>query len=127
MKNKDIFASALHLLAENDGESDISDYEERFPYLLATFCNDAEELDAKYRKANGMPESEEHSYIMLPIEEDFPLSDIFASSAVYYIASMLIFDENPEFSDTIFERFSARMADIYAALPWDKGSIKNIY
>ena len=127
MKNKDIFISALHLLAENDGESDISDYEERFPYLLANFCNDAEELDVRYRKSRGLPEMEEHSYIMLPPDEDFPLSEIFASSAVYYVASMLISDENTEFSDTLFERFSSRMADIYASLPWDRGSIKNIY
>lgn len=127
MTNYEIFKAALRILAENENMADISDYEERFPYLLAVFCGEAEELDKKFREANKLPPSQTPLPIMLEMTEDFPLSQVFVSSAVYYVASMLIADENAEFSDKLFERYSMRMTDIYSALPSESQKIKNVY
>ena len=127
MTNKEIYNSALHLLAETDEMAATSDYEERFPYILALFCNETEELDRKYRLSRGLPLLPEHAYVAADPEEEFPLSDRFASAAVYYTAAMFIIDENPEFSDKLFEKYTARMTDIGSSLSCGKGKIKNIY
>ena len=64
---------------------------------------------------------------MLPPEAEFPLSPRFAHAAAYYLASMLIADENPELADTLFDRFSDAMATIRASVPATKGKIRNVY
>ena len=58
---------------------------------------------------------------------EFPLSPRFAHAAAYYLASMLIADENPELADTLFDRFSDAMATIRASVPATKGKIRNVY
>ena len=127
MQNSEIYQAALGLLAETDENAALGDYEDRAPYILALFCNEAEELDGKYRTANKMPSSPEYSPLMLSFSEDFPLCDAFASAAVYYLASMLVFEENPEMSDKLFEKYTSRMTDIYSTLPAENEKIKNVY
>ncbi len=127
LKGKEIFAAALNVLAETNDSSDRSDYEERYPYILALFCGEAEELDRKYRLAHGMS-ADPFSVALSEIgEKELPLSEVFTSAAVYHLAAMLVFDENTELSDRLFEKFASRMADIYSALPAECGKIKNMY
>ncbi|MBE6538491.1 MAG: hypothetical protein E7671_03395 [Ruminococcaceae bacterium] len=127
MTNNEIYKAALHILAETSESADTSDYAERFPYILALFCGEAEDLDSKYRKAHGLPVRYGSMSIAAEPDEDFPLSDPFAHAALYYLSSMLVVDENPELSDKLFERYSARMADIYSSLPSELEKIKNVY
>lgn len=127
MTNKELYSATLQLLGETNDTAYTGDYEERFPYILALFCGEAEELDDKYRMANKMPRALSRMRVVADIEEEFPLSDPFASAAIYYCASFLISDENPEFSDKLFEKFTARMSNIYVTLPCELGKIKNIY
>ncbi len=94
---------------------------------MGDFCGEAEELDDKYRMANKMPRALYRMRAVADMEEEFPLSDPFASAAIYYCAAMLISDENSEFSDKLFEKYSARMANIYALLPCEMGKIKEMY
>ena len=127
MTNKELYSATLQLLGETNDSAYTGDYEERFPYLLALFCGEAEELDDKYRLANKMPRAHYRMRAVADMEEDFPLSDPFASAAIYYCASMLISDENPEFSDKLFDRYTVRVSNIYAALPCEMGKIKEMY
>lgn len=127
MTCNEIYKAALHILAETNASADTSDYAERFPYILALFCGEAEELDSKYRKAHSLPVRFGGIGVAFEPEEDFPLSDPFAHAALYYLASMLVVDENPELSDKLFERYNARMADIYSSLPCELEKIKSIY
>ncbi len=127
MINQDIYHAVLQLLGESNETAYTDDYEERFPYILALFCGEAEELDEKYRISNKLPRAPYSMRAAADMEEEFPLSDPFASAAIYYCSSMLITDENPEFSDKLFEKYTVRMSNIYAALPWELGKIKNIY
>ncbi|MBQ8207865.1 MAG: hypothetical protein IJZ89_03925 [Clostridia bacterium] len=127
MTNNEIYRAVLHVLAETDEMASNSDYEERFPYILALFCGEAEDLDGKYRLSKGLPRALYQMRVAADMEEEFPLSDVFAGAAIYYAASLLIVDENPEFSDRLFEKYGARMTAIYEALPCEMGKIKNIY
>ena len=36
-------------------------------------------------------------------------------------------NENPEFSDKLFDKYTARMANVYALLPCELGKIRNVY
>ena len=123
----DLYKSALELLAETNKSASFGDYEERTPYILALFCNEAADLDGKYRAANNLPPTPEYSALMLSFSEAFPLSDAFISSAVFYLASMLVFDENPEMSDKLFDKYTSRMAELYSNLPAGIEKIKNVY
>ena len=127
MTNKELYSATLRLLGETNDTAYTGDYEERFPYLLALFCGEAEELDDKYRMANKMPRALYRMRAVADMDAEFPLSDPFASAAIYYCAAMLVSDENPEFSDKLFDKYTERLANVYAALPWELGKIRNIY
>ncbi|MEE0968467.1 MAG: hypothetical protein U0M06_03755 [Clostridia bacterium] len=127
MKGKEIYKAALNILSETNESSLRSDYEERYPYILALFYGEAEETDKRYRLANKLPQAALNVDIEDISEEDMPLCDVFASAAAYYLAAMLIIDENFEFSDRLFEKYASRMAGIYASLPGENEKIKNVY
>ncbi|MGN1047577.1 MAG: hypothetical protein ACI4QZ_03110 [Eubacteriales bacterium] len=127
MTCKEIYNAALHLIAQNDIKSDIRDYDERFPYLMATFCAEAEWLDDAYRASHGKDIRGDYPVTSLGFGETFPLCDVFASAASYYVAAMLIIDENETFSDSLFDKYSARMSSIADSLPMKNEPIKNIY
>ena len=127
MTNKELYSAVLQLLGETNDTAYTGDYEERFPYLLALFCGEAEDLDDKYRRANKLPRAPYTMLTLADMEEEFPLSDPFASAAIYYCSAMLISDENSEFSDMLFEKFTSRMSNLYAALPCEIGKIREMY
>lgn len=117
MKNKDIYDSALRILAERCDADACEDYEERAPYLIAAFCAESAEADKIYRKANGLPTHKEVSEVYLPLTDNFPCAPRFATAASTYLASMLVFDENTELADRLFERYSDIMSAICYELP----------
>ncbi len=117
MKNKEIYESALNLLAQSSGSGDNADYEERAPYLIANFCNDVLELDAAARKLLGLPASTLSSFIVQELEDDFPLLDRFVSAAVRYLAAMLVIDEDGELSDRLFDMYCEGISRIREELP----------
>lgn len=124
---REIYDSALHLISQTDTRSDIRDYDERFPYLIATFCGENEWLDDAYRMANGKDLRGDYCALSLEFSDTFPLSDVFASSAAYYVAAMLIVDENDALSDRLFDRYCSKMSTIADHLPAKNGKIKDVY
>ncbi len=128
MTGQEIYKASLALLAESCPTAMRDDYEERYPYILSVLYCDAEELDFSYKTAHGIPQNADKMTEISSIPENhMPLSDIFYSAAVYYLASMLIIDENSEYSDTLFDKYSLRMADIAKSLPSENVKIKNVY
>ncbi len=117
MKNKDIYDSALRILAERGDAEANDDYEERAPYLIAAFCSESAEADRIYRKVNGLPAPRSVNEVFLPLTDEFPCAPRFATAASAYLASMLIFDENTELADKLFERYSDMMSAICYELP----------
>ena len=116
MLYQDILDSAIRMLGESDSNGNTSDYGERAIYLLATFCSDCASLDRKYRKLSGEPVEKIPLTLCVNLDDPFPLSDIFASAAVYYLASMLILEENEDICETLFERYTDSISSIRAEL-----------
>ena len=67
--------------------------------------------------ANELDEASEADCVFLPLEDDFPCADRFASAAALYLAAMLIIDENIELSDKLFDRYCDIMATIHSEIP----------
>ena len=88
---------------------------------------EAGEVDDEYRRSHGLAARGETDTAEIPLEADFPLSPRFAPAVAFYLASMLIADENPELSDTLFDRFCDAMATIKASIPSVKCAIRNVY
>ncbi|MBQ9773241.1 MAG: hypothetical protein IJW30_05995 [Clostridia bacterium] len=118
MTAQELLDAAVAMVCEDPTNTDaISDYTERAPYLLATFLNQCTPLDRQYRKAHGLGAVSEFECAAFGLEEIFPLSKIFATAAVYYLAAMLVLDENEVMSDKLFARYSDLLASIQETLP----------
>lgn len=126
MTCRDIYTVALEMVAEAL-DNDNSDYEERAPYLLASFCSTCRTLDARYREANGCEAASDFSDTCLNLEDAFPLHRAFSSPAAAYLAAMLVVDENEELSDRFCALYSDRLAQLQAELPCKTESIQNRY
>ena len=129
-----IYKAALRLLNETAPESvcagcseEYDEFAERAPYLLAAAVTEAGEVDDEYRRSHGLAARGETDTAEIPLETDFPLSPRFAPAVAFYLASMLIADENPELSDTLFDRFCDAMSTIKASIPSVKSAIRNVY
>ena len=114
---KDIYTSALALLGEDPTGVYCDDYAARVPDLLPILCYNLSHLDRKCRGS----ESDNGINYMPPAPADmngvFPLSDVLAAPASYYLASMLIFDSDETRSDTLYEKFCEMCDGIESSLP----------
>ena len=117
MNYDEIYYSAVQLLNEDQEMPDVADYERRAGYLLATFTTLATPVDITYRELNGLPALSQKSYTYVELTKFFPLSTIFAPAATYYLASMLVLDENEELSDKLFALYVNEIATIQASFP----------
>ena len=127
MKNKEIYEGALRLLAQSSDGADNSDYEERAPYLIASFCHEVFELDCIARKLLALPLSAALESVTLPLNEDFPLLERFASAAMKYLAAMLVIDEDSELSDKLYDMYCDCVSRIREELPAAIENIVNKY
>ena len=117
MKNRDIYSTALGLLAQNiDGEEN-SDFEDRAPYILANFCREVFDFDRAFRKVLGLAAAQEFTRAQLPLDSEFPLLERFAAVAAKYLAAMLIIDENSDLSDRLYAMYCDSMATLQGQIP----------
>ena len=105
MTVNEIYQSALRLISECAAEGNNDDYEERAPYIVATFCSDVRGTDAAVRKLIGADEAEDFSPVYIPLESDFPLLDTFAGCAALYLSAMLVIDYDAELYDRLFAQY----------------------
>ena len=149
MINREIYTLALHLLAQHQISEDTADFEERAPYLLAACCIEAQALDTALRKSLGQSVSYGFTGVCLDLEAPFPLHQSFASLAGFYLAAMLIVDEDGELSDKLYAHYCDGLASVQSRLekadqqngqgatsvpdgsassaPWTVGSIEEAY
>ena len=127
MTVKDIYQSALCLLSESMAEGENEDYAERAPYLAATFCSELRGTDAAMRKLVGADEAEDFSPVYLPLEDNFPLLDVFAGSAALYLAAMLVIDYDAELYDRLFTRYCDSISTVCSTSTGACESIVNKY
>ena len=110
MTYREILNSSIRMVGESDENGNSSDYEERASYLLATFCTECAALDKKYRIANEMSASNFSAKAYVELEDSFPLCDVFSPAATYYLAAMLVLEENEDMSEALFARYSDALA-----------------
>ena len=128
MTCKTLFDSAVALLCEDPSDGDrISDYIERAPYLFALCVAECHPLDSQYRTAHGLEAADVTESATLPFESTLPLSTIFAPAVVYYIAAMLVSDENEALSDKFFSLYTDAVSTIQTSLPASVHAIADTY
>ena len=111
---REIYTNALVHIGEVGKTSFTSDYEDRAPYILASFCSLAKNTDKKIRKAQGLQNQVNFSPVFLSLDSTFPLCDDLCPVASLYIAAMLVIDEDAELSDTLYDKYCDGIASIAA-------------
>ena len=127
MTNRDIYDSALKILAQSNLSSDNEDFAERAPYLIASFCAEALELNRHLCEALGKTPIASFDRVLIPLEENFPLVDRLAPIACLYLAAMLILDEDAETSDKLYARCCEKIAALWKEIPAIIHKIKDKY
>ncbi len=123
--NNDIHLMALALIDERETIGDVSDLEERSPYLLASFCSLCKALDKKLRQRDSLEAQSKFSAVKLKLNEDFPLCDNLVTPAATYLASALIADENPSLSESLYDKYCDSIATLGAECSCS--AITNVY
>ena len=123
--NNDIYLSALALIDENASKGDTSDLSERAPYIIATFCATCKSLDKKLRERDSLEKQKSFSLVKLTLEKEFPLCELLTAPAATYLASMLVIDENPALSESLYDKYCDSIATIGAE--YSCSAINDIY
>lgn len=131
MTCKSVFDNALRLAGAGNDPDLTEDYAERMRYLLSCFVGECYGMDASYRQrlaAKGeaaLPEVFDREAI--DADEEFPMSVRFSPAAAYYVASMLVLEENAALSDRLYARYRDALAHIRAGIPMVISEIENRY
>lgn len=127
MTARDILNSAAALICETVSEAESVDYLERAPYILSSFCSQCKRVDADYRRAHAMEKITYSSKATLGLDESFPLIDELIPAATYYLAALLVLDENEQLSDKLMDLYTDSVACLAASLPMLLESIAEKY
>ena len=111
---RDIYTNALVHIGEASNSSLNADYEDRAPYLIASFCSLAKSTDKKIRNAQNLTSQSKFSPVFLSLDSSFPLCDDLCPIASLYVAAMLVIDEDTELSDTLYDKYCDGMASLAA-------------
>ena len=114
ISNREIFNNALALLCLDCYTGEDTDLSQRAPYLLASFCCSAKSIDKTLRKAHGLDAEPSFSSVYLSLENEFPLCEYLVPCASMYLAAMLVIDENPELSDSLYDKYCDSISQIMA-------------
>ena len=123
----EILSSASALICENIGSETAADYSERTPYIMASFCTQCKGVDTKYRKAMGLAPITNYGKATMPLDHIFPLVPDLIPAATYYLAAMLVLDENEALSDKLYDLYVDEVATLSASLPLTCEKIVNKY
>ena len=127
MINRELYENALRLLSQPTDEGENEDYEERAPFLLAAFCNEAQEVDSFLRMASGIASAVEFARVWLPLDSEFPLLEQLAPAAALYLAAMLVLDEDSDLSDRLYELYGEAISHIRAGISCTLETIADRY
>lgn len=121
-----LYGAALRLISETEA-SIADDYEERAPYLLGTFVTEQIPLQKKWDASHGGEIGTYEACLQVTMSDEFPLAEEFIVPATYYLAAMLVIDENESLSDHFFDRYVDGIASIEASLPTASEKIVDHY
>lgn len=124
---REIYRAAVGMTGEDASDDCIFDYEDSSGYLLATFCRDCAAIDARYRIAHALGSASIPNGAFIDLEDDFPLCDALVPAATYYLAAMLVADENEELSDRFFTLYTDSISALCASLPTTRAAVSDRY
>ena len=127
MKNREIYLSALRLLAQDADPKENEDYEERAPYLLASLYSELFDVDMRFREFLGSEIKERADRACFSLDEDFPFLDRFVTVAARYLAAMLVIGEDDDLSDKLFDMYCKGILLIKNEIPAAVENIINKY
>ncbi|MBR2721463.1 MAG: hypothetical protein IKB75_01645 [Clostridia bacterium] len=127
MTYQNILSSAIRMVCEEEEAESCADYEARAPYLLGTVCNECLPLDTRYRATQGASPAEKSIPCAVTMSEEFPLSAPFVPAVTYYLAAMLVLEENEDLSDKLFSLYTDAISTLQMQLPAKVEGIKNRY
>lgn len=134
MKCEAIFDNVIRLIGAGNHPDHTSGYRTRMPYLLACFVGECYAMDASYRQRHNMTADAGEPLLpdvfdatAIAADEDFPMSVRFSPAAAYYVASMLVMEENPDLADRLYARYSDALSHVRAGIPMVISEISNKY
>ena len=95
------------------------DLDEKFPYIIASFCSNSSNLDKAYRKYMGLEEQNEFSAYMIEQSEVFPLSERFVYPCIMYVSSMALIDIDEKMSDMFYGKYTTLLSSITREIPFE--------
>jgi hypothetical protein len=101
-------------LNEKGAADENEDYAERAPYILSAMFSESSKADKNYRAVNGLTAQKSFNPTYTDLTAEFPLCDRFVSAATFYLASLLIIDENDDLSDTFYDKYCDSISSIVA-------------
>ncbi len=101
--------------------------EEKFPFIMASFCGNLAKLDEIYRKLRGDDPQPEFSSYFIDVSDDFPLSERFVFAAIMYASSLVLIDLNEKKSDDFYEKYVDSVSGIANEIGFLSGSTVEKY
>lgn len=114
--NRSIYENALALLGQTRGDEYCGDYEERAPYVIASFCSQVENVDKRIRLIENLPEASGFNRLYLDLESNFPLCDKLLGCASLYLAAFLVSDDDHDLSDSLYDKYCDAIATLSASV-----------
>ena len=114
--NREIYENALRLLGETGSDDLCSDYEERAPYIIASFCAQVIDVDKRIRLMENMDEVADFNRLCLDLDADFPLCDKLLGCASLYLAAILLSDNDYELADSFYDKYCDAIATLSASV-----------
>ena len=93
------------------------DIDEKFPYIIASFCSNTATLDRAFRKLNGFAEQPAFSEYVLEQDQVFPLSERFIYPCIMYVSSMVLIDIDEKMSDSFYDKYVSLISLITKEIP----------
>lgn len=127
MVYNEIYESALQLIGEVPNTPSVSDYETRASYILANLTTTLAPLDVHYSAATGTSNMTPIARSYVELSKFFPLSTSFTPLATFYLASMLVIDENEELSQRLYKLYTEELERFKADIPRQSQNIIDRY
>ena len=126
MNCRKIFNRSQALIAEDPYDENNNDLQVRSIDVINTFIQTLYDVSNLYEvRVLKLPEPE---YIEISdIDDNFPLCNDMAVACIYYLASVLINNENSELSDKLLREYKLIINDIMLKIPAEIEKISDFY
>lgn len=126
MNCRNIFNCAAALIAEDPYDENNEDLLIRSVNIINTFIYNTYDVGNLY-EMRVLNQFERHYREVENIDDTFPLCDDIAGICIYYLAAMLINNENTELSGKFYNEYKTMLNNIVDKIPADIQSISDIY